>query len=218
LFGNGDGITITPFGVWGQLRAVALTPAGKIVAAGTNGGGFALARYRLNGTLDPTFGDHGTVASTSAPATAEDIQLLPAGKIVVAGDLDYFRGQVARYMPNGKPDATFGGDGSVNVKFGAGEQSFRGVAVQSNGRILAGGYVGPHEFGDSTIPRMTVARFRTNGALDGTFGTAGKVNIQFPGGAFGADALLQPDGAFVIAGFSDQAATAGFAAARLLPN
>jgi uncharacterized delta-60 repeat protein len=218
LFGNGDGITITPSGVWGQLRGVVLTPAGKIVAAGTNGGGFALARYRSNGTLDPTFGDQGTVASSVEPGTAEDVQLQPDGKIVAAGAFDYFRGQIARYMPNGKPDPSFGSDGTVTVKFGAGEQAFRGVAIQSNGRIVAGGYVGPHEFGDPTIPRMIAARFRTSGKLDATFGSAGKVNIPFPGGAFGSDAFLQPDGSFVVTGFSDQAATAGFAAARLLAS
>jgi hypothetical protein len=30
---------------------------GKLVAAGSGGGGFALARYYADGTLDPSFGE-----------------------------------------------------------------------------------------------------------------------------------------------------------------
>ncbi|MBV9962840.1 MAG: T9SS type A sorting domain-containing protein, partial [Parafilimonas sp.] len=66
-------------------------------------------------------------------------------------------------------------------------QSYRGwaVAIQSDGKIV--------EVGDANI-----ARFKTNGAIDSSFGTNGIVNISFP---YAALALtLQGDGKIIISG------------------
>lgn len=47
----------------GAAHALAIQPDGKIVVAGNSDGGFALARYRSNGSLDPTFGKNGMVTT-----------------------------------------------------------------------------------------------------------------------------------------------------------
>jgi uncharacterized delta-60 repeat protein len=74
--------------------AVALQPDGKIVAAGTSNDGthgyaFALAGYRSNGSLDTTFGDHGTVTTRFGNGTVDQASALTVqprdGRIVVAG-------------------------------------------------------------------------------------------------------------------------------------
>ena len=50
---------------WLDAQAVALQPNGAIVAAGGGAGSFVVARYRPDGRLDATFGDHGQGPTTS---------------------------------------------------------------------------------------------------------------------------------------------------------
>jgi uncharacterized delta-60 repeat protein len=69
-FGTGGAVT-TDFGPGevDRARDVALAPAGDIVAAGTSGDAFGLARYTPSGALDPTFGAGGMVTTTFKPNT-----------------------------------------------------------------------------------------------------------------------------------------------------
>jgi uncharacterized delta-60 repeat protein len=72
-----------------SANALAIQADGKLVVAGSGGGGFALARYTQRGRLDRSFGRGGKVvtpfgrASSSANVNAAAIQ--PDRKIVVAG-------------------------------------------------------------------------------------------------------------------------------------
>jgi uncharacterized delta-60 repeat protein len=75
---------------FGGADAVAIQADGKIVAAGNAGsGGFALARYRADGTLDPTFGNEGEVTTNFTggeyEALAFGVAIQADGKIVAAG-------------------------------------------------------------------------------------------------------------------------------------
>lgn len=82
------------------------------------------------------------------------------------------------------------------------------MLVQPNGRIVVAG-------GGAAAGSFCVARLRTNGALDTTFGSGGKRVIDFGGddeAVYGA--ALQPDGKIVLAGASDLRV----AVARLNPN
>jgi uncharacterized delta-60 repeat protein len=110
-------------------------------------------------------------------------------------------------MAPGDLDTTFAGNGKKAITFG-GVDDARAVLVQANGRIVVAG-------GGAAAPRFSVARLRSNGLLDTTFGTRGKRTIDFGGeqqGAFGA--TLQPDGKIVLVGDSDFQV----AVARLNPN
>jgi uncharacterized delta-60 repeat protein len=96
---DGDGELVTPFpGLQHQPNAndVVLQQDGKIIACGGyyEGSGFALARYeQVDGSLDPGFGDNGTVFATGFPtgpsafigAFAQALALQPDGRIVVVG-------------------------------------------------------------------------------------------------------------------------------------
>src|SRR5213075_2062791 len=72
-----------------DARAVAIQTDGRIVVAGSSWTGsqyaFVVTRYNVDGTLDPTFGVGGKVA-TGGPADGATAMALQAdGKIVVAG-------------------------------------------------------------------------------------------------------------------------------------
>jgi uncharacterized delta-60 repeat protein len=107
----------------------------------------------------------------------------------------------------GDLDTSFAGDGKLTIDFG-GIGAARVVLMQSNGRIVVAG-------GGTAASSFCVARLRSNGALDTTFGSGGKRVISF-----GADeesvfgAALQPDGKIVLAGDADFKV----AVARLNPN
>jgi hypothetical protein len=65
---------------------------------------------------------------------------------------------------------------------------------------------------------MLITRHEANGALDATFGSGGKVLIDFFSSADGATALaIQPDGKIVAAGIARNANTNSLAIVRVLP-
>ncbi|MFD4597320.1 calcium-binding protein [Streptomyces sp. NPDC058464] len=138
-FGSG-GIQRTDFGDYDTAEALAIQPDGKIVAAGGGGGGFALARYHTNGTLDTTFDGDGLAVTPGG--SAQDVKLQSDGRIVVAGGgAGGFA--VLRYNTDGGPDGGFGTGGRVTTGFG-GTDVAHGVALQSDGRIVAAGQGGPN--------------------------------------------------------------------------
>jgi uncharacterized delta-60 repeat protein len=122
-------------------HAVAIQPDGKIVALGLahRAGPFALARYNPDGSLDPTFGGDGQVMA--AHGAASDVAIQADGRIVTAGGGNGAFA-LARYNPDGSLDTTFGDEGNVTTDFTAGGDGASGVAIQSNGRIVAAGGTG----------------------------------------------------------------------------
>jgi uncharacterized delta-60 repeat protein len=218
-FGTG-GIVITDVSPSNNDNALAavLQPDGKIVAAGTsfNGGDFAVVRYNPNGTLDTGFGTGGKVSTPvgSGSDFGNAVALQPDGKIVVAGqamgstNLDV---AVVRYLPNGLLDSGFGSGGQVITPIGTSDDVANSVAIQPDGKIVVAGTA------SGAIPTddVAVVRYTTTGALDGTFGSGGKVVTSISPGADGASALaLQPDGKIVVAGITDAASAADFALVR----
>ena len=166
------GRVLTSFGsrASSSAYAVAIAPNGKIVAVGP---GFALARYRPGGKLDPSFGRGGKVltdfgARCCAEALAVAIQ--PDGKIVVAGD-SFGAGTdfgVARYNDDGSLDRSFGTGGRVVTKVDQIAAYVAGVVVQPDGKIVVGGRASVGLSGGTAL-----VRYRADGALDPTFGHGG---------------------------------------------
>src|SRR5215204_4320124 len=122
--------------------------------------------------------------------------LQPDGKILLAGDSD-FRVAVARLNPGGSRDTSFSGDGKKIFGWGPGAIGrAQAVLVLPNGKIMLAGFSGP-EGGD-----LQVARLHPKGALDATFGTDGKVGVDFGGDDFGLAIARQADGPILVAGGS----------------
>jgi uncharacterized delta-60 repeat protein len=83
------------------------------------------------------------------------------------------------------------------------------LAIQPDGKIVVAGTASS---ADGTVSEFAVARFNTNGSLDATFGTGGKVTTNFVGVMQGgvsnpANAvLIQPDGKILVGGGASQCA------------
>ena len=88
---------------------------------------------------------------------------------------------LARYLPNGSLDPTFGGDGKVTTDVGA--NAHGASALQPDGKIVAAG--------ESTIG-FALARYLSNGSLDPTFSGGGKVFTDFGGGTLSVLSLSSP--------------------------
>ncbi|MFJ3310849.1 calcium-binding protein [Streptomyces sp. NPDC086549] len=224
---NTDGSLDTSFGTGGKVTTdfgdsgasgVALQADGKIIAAGYSVGinyDFALARYNTDGSLDSTFGTGGKVTTDFGGAYDEAfaVALQADGKIIAVGasgtggeERDF---ALARYNTDGSLDSTFGTGGKVTTTFGDFDGA-QGVAVQADGKIVAAG--------DANNLRnfFALARYNTDGSLDSTFGTGGKVTTDFGGaGDSGASAVaVQADGKIVAAGSSVSIGGTDFALAR----
>jgi uncharacterized delta-60 repeat protein len=210
---GGDGRVTTDFtrkedAAWG----VAIQSDGKIVAAGDAGLGtrnsrFAVARYNANGTLDTTFGGDGKVTTqfTRHDDPVAGVALQSDGKIVVSGGAawDTRNGNfaLARYNTHGRLDTSFGGDGRVTTDFARRRDYANVVAVQADGKIVAGGYA---EYSRTTgRNRFAIARYDANGTLDTAFNSDGKLttNVTRRNDVV-MDLGLQPDGKIVAAGIS----------------
>jgi uncharacterized delta-60 repeat protein len=158
------------------------------------------------GSLDPTFGNGGKVLTDLGVGAGvpSDAVLQPNGDIVISGGFG-----VARYLPTGKLDTTFGSGGLASTGFAGGE-SGTGVALQPDGKIIWVGSQGNPSFPAGGTFSFAVARFTANGTLDTSFGTGGQTSVEFFAppmqGAqeFARAVLVQPDGKILVAGSARQ--------------
>src|SRR5215475_1854566 len=238
-FGTG-GIVTTGFGVSAEATSALVQADGKIVAAGyanLNGGeSFALARYNSNGTLDETFSTGGKVGTAFVSGSASytqafSVAVQPDGRIVAAGYTEIgaclFNGleqpcfdfALARYNSNGTLDASFGSGGRVTTDFAGPNDQAESVAVQPDGRIVVAGAAG--RFTNRGFD-FALARYNSNGTLDTTFGTSGKVTTDFAGAddvpSEPSAVALQGDGKIVVVGRTRAGQTPDFALAGFNSN
>jgi len=187
-FGTGGKVT-TDFGPGSNsAAAVAIQADATIVAAGSSGSGhFALGRYNTDGSLDTSFGSGGKVTTevggifeaASAVAIDANGKIVAAGGTAPSGFCCQFA--LARYNSNGTLDTSFGSGGKVTTFFGA-IATASAVAIQTDGKIIAaGGKFDPFGTG------FALARYNSDGSLDTSFGSAGKVVTSFGGAFEGAD-------------------------------
>jgi uncharacterized delta-60 repeat protein len=215
-FGSGGTVTTKiGSGTGYGARGVAVQSDGKIVLAGAAsfkaGTEFALARYTTSGALDTSFGSKGIVSTQLGSgdiAYAEVIQ--PDGKIIAAGTSNQGGAghtvpndfALVRYNSDGSLDTSFGSGGEVLTAFpGEGQTSINGITLQSDGKIVVAGDVGPGP-GDAG-EQFTVARYNTNGTLDTSFGGTGIVIVPSVTGAFteyATSVVVQSDGKIVATG------------------
>jgi uncharacterized delta-60 repeat protein len=204
---SGDGKVTTKISRGADfVFGLAIQPDGRIVVtgrAGGSGGRIALARYDADGSLDPTFGGDGKVATniTRWDDRADDLAIQGDGRIVVAGTANYFSHQarfaVVRYDADGSRDTSFSADGIVTTHLATTFDGAFGVTVQpGDGKIVAVGQAGGGDAG-----RFGLARYNTNGSLDGTFGGDGKVITDFSARLdYAEDVAIQADGRIVAGG------------------
>lgn len=167
------------------------------------------------GTLDGDFDADGKLIT--AIGTGDDfcyaVAVQPDGKVLAVGysmnanDPDF---AIIRYNIDGTLDNSFDADGIVTTDFGDWDEA-TSVALQSDGKIVVAGYA----FNGSTF-EFALARYNTNGSLDTTFATTGKMTTDVGfGDDFGQAVAIQSDGKIVVSGGSDAGSGSGdFAVVR----
>jgi len=211
VFGDG-GVAVVNV----STSAVALQPDGRIVLVGWTaapgiGPGNSVVhvvhvqRLLADGQPDPSFGSAGGVSTGVPPLACEGraVAIQGDGKIVAAGACNS-PGQkgtllVARWVADGGPDGTFGSSGVALTTIGADDdgvldQVATGVAALPDGALVVSGFF------EHPYTSVVLARYRADGALDGTFGDAGTVMAQFGMDSIAEALAIQSDGGILITG------------------
>lgn len=181
---NDDGMVTTVIDVNADyIFSIAIQSDDKTVAAGmamiSGANQAALARYKLDGSLDSTFGTNGIVLVSVGGLSdaASSVAIQSDGKIVIGGStynttLDFF---AIRFLTDGTLDTTFSGDGIAIIPIGTANDVCRDILIQSDGKIILSGKSqvssGSNAFG--------LARLNTDGSLDTNFGTVGVLTTIF---------------------------------------
>ena len=164
---------------------VVVQPNGRIVVGGrtqaAGGADFMVLRRNGNNT-DNGFGTSGVATAHFAASTGDNagrrVALQSDGKIVIVGGVQVGSDTqcgVARFMPDGTPDATFDADGQTLIPLA---QGCLDVTLQLDGKIAVSA-----QDRDADVTYATVARLLANGAIDPDFGTDGVLDISSYGPA-----------------------------------
>ncbi|WP_395700282.1 hypothetical protein [Aquabacterium sp.] len=216
LQANGSVDTSFAPGANDLVFGLALQADGKILVVGRfgvlGGGGKTVRRFigRLNadGSVDAGF-------NPGANSEAYAVAVQPDGKILLGGNFQALGGGTGttarRFI--GRLNA----DGSVDASFNPGASGgvVTALALQPDGKILAGGSFAAIGGGTGTTARLRVARLLADGAVDAGFN---------PGADGAVSALLvQPDGKLVLGGGfgklgGGSGSTARSRIGRLLPD
>ncbi len=147
---------------------------------------------------DATFGNQGvTQISLASESGVGSVVVQPDGKIVVLGTqygpqtADFY---LARYASNGSLDAAFGVSGLVFSSLPA--KTYSGsMVLQADGRILI---TAQRIFGQSS--NIMLARFKSDGSPDLSFGETGMVTIDIGGTDDPRGLAVLPDGKILAIG------------------
>lgn len=190
-----------------QLNALAVQLDGKIIGGGftivDNIQQFLVARYTSAGVLDTTFGADSSGTQTTlvgdlpaiyAAGLDSSNNIIVAGSALV-GEVGYMA--LARYLPSGVLDTSFGINGIVLTSFELGCSCYA-MVVEADDKITVTGAILKGD--DVWIP---LVRFNADGTLDSTFGTNGLAVIELEDCAVGYSIIKQVDGKYVVAGFAE---------------
>ncbi|MEP6466031.1 MAG: T9SS type A sorting domain-containing protein [Parafilimonas sp.] len=180
---------------------------------------YCLFRQTQDGLPDSSFGDNGKVYTTSEGLFRDtlymngwvSIAVQPDKKIVAAGDAIHYdinvQGEwggpwnddiiVARFLPDGTPDMSFGIQGRVFTDLGLIEY-VKAVVIQPDGKILAAGFQDENSDGDGS--KLLLVRYNANGTLDKSFGNGAGYFIYAATNSVANTVVLQPDGKIVTGG------------------
>src|SRR5262249_27939867 len=121
---------------------------------------------------------------------------------------------VVRYNSNGSLDNSFDTDGKLTVAVGSGDDLGSSVALQVDGKIVVAGTSASGASND-----FAVVRCNTDGSLDTSFDTDGKLTTPIGSGDdSGYSVAVQADGRIVVAGSSSNGSNLDFAVVRYKAN
>jgi uncharacterized delta-60 repeat protein len=186
------------------VNTIAVQSDGKILVggaftkykAGAANSSRRIARLDSNGDLDTTLALGAAGTSNGFNATVNTIAVQSDGKILVGGGFQSYKGgaanssrNIARLVSNGDLDTTFAlGAAGSNNGFNA---TVNTIAVQSDGKILAGGAFTSYKDGAANSSR-NIARLDSDGTFDTSFNLGSGFNYT---ATEGSDFLRDPDSA-----------------------
>jgi uncharacterized delta-60 repeat protein len=199
---------------------MAIAPNGDVVVAGTTSPYYS--RYEI-AWLRPDGTSRKLVASNfdsyQDESSADSVAVQPDGKVVIGGAVwnsswQYGRFALARYLPSGEPDPTFSGDGRAVADLD--RSAIHAVTLQPDGKIVAVGDADTGPAMGTNGEDLMVARYKSDGTPDESFGDHGVTTIPVSGWDRGQAAAVDSLGRIVVAG---SAANTGIGAVvRLLPD
>jgi uncharacterized delta-60 repeat protein/uncharacterized repeat protein (TIGR01451 family) len=182
----------------GELAALAVDPAQRIVAVGRSGARIRVARYVGDGTRDAVFSrTHDFTGLVDEEASGVVVE--PDGRVMLAGTAATVPGGERHFLlvaltASGAIDATFGLQGTVTLDVGDGMPAVRAMARQPDGKLVFAGTTDAGGAGGGVV-----ARLLPDGSPDPTFSNDGIARVGVAG-AIVEDVVVQPDGKIVAVG------------------
>jgi uncharacterized delta-60 repeat protein len=212
---DGVRVIIPVSGIYDAAQGAVVDPDGDIVLAGSAGGARStLVRVTPTGALDATFGVAGIAYNDlsfnlgdglRAIVRMDDGRYVGCGTFYSPGTATDF--VVARFNADGSLDGTFDGTGYAVTSFlqtGPGGSLFdqcNALAIQPDGMIVSAGFTAEDGANHVALTRHTVS-----GALDTSFGSGGKVDIDASviatANSEARALVVQPDGKLLVAGYA----------------
>nr|WP_315446559.1 hypothetical protein [uncultured Pseudomonas sp.] len=170
--------------------------------------GSRLHRLQVNGEVDPGFGGGRgfiDVQFSGQDTTVESVGVSPGGRILVAGTVDrpldnmsHQKQSVARFMPSGALDRTFGRQGYWEQE---GYNSTGRMILDDEERVIVVG----REMAQSGNYYVCVSRLTADGEFDSAFNNGSRLLLDIPADIPGnyvncSSVALQSDGKIIAAG------------------
>ena len=162
-----SGVLDTTFGAGGRVVLPGSTTSEPILRRRPSGGflartGAGIVAFDDSGVVDGSF--------QQVAAAARSMTVDAKGRILACSD-NTTSFVLRRFLSTGAPDGTFGSSGVANIQLPTPDSnpSCRSVAVQSDGKIVLGGFTS----GGASERRGVLVRALDNGVLDTTFGSSG---------------------------------------------
>lgn len=222
-FGSNGLVTYDQPGFDEKGSGIAIQPDGKVIMVGSttvNGtSDVLLVRFETDGSPDSTFGGNGTVVTDieAMDDYGEKLALQDNLNIVVAATSRLSSGfaMVAmRFLPDGQLDTDFDGDGLAVAPFSSGSEQARGIAIQTDQKLILAG----NTFNGTNFD-LALARFSTNGATDNSFDGDGLVETDLAGQHdFLGNVVFQRGGRIIVCGWTQNGSDYNYALARYLSD
>ncbi|HEX8565143.1 MAG TPA: FG-GAP-like repeat-containing protein [Pyrinomonadaceae bacterium] len=178
---DGDGQVIVETNISTNFfNSVEIQPDGKIVAAGSSlttvsaTGGYTVARFNQNGSLDTSFGSNGVVITPmwGNYNFLQDLAIQSDGRIIVFGYISDSNqnpqeSALVRYTSSGTLDTSFGVNGIVKTPF-SDAGAFSAGHLQSDGKLLIA----------SRSDGFSVLRFQTRDKAQFDYDGDGRADIS----------------------------------------
>ena len=213
---GGSGLVSLPQPPGAQWQCAAVDHDGSILMGtwSSSLGSMTFTRLTSSGALDPSFGDQGTIEIVDGLGRSfrylGSIAIDSARRIVVCGEIgepspfgdssfsDMF---VARFLPDGSFDSTFGVMGLVAVDFDGGQDWADQLVIDATDGVTVAATA---SVGGSGQYQAGLARLDVNGDLDSAFGVGGRVTTNLGGTNSSAYYItVDPLGRLVVLAWTD---------------